>query len=202
MNKEILPFSARAINRIEDYTRLFHTRTYLHQKSAGYGNSDSNRIKIRELMYFCGYRDFEKFCLRRKEWDNLNREVPRVYLRAISAEPEMIFFTVRVDQEEYRKVLQVPRYPKAGIVRLMAGCYRDLKIPADTPEADAIIMMQKYSQKNKYQCCINYRDVITIWIEPDGEIQYTYYLPSFKLDKRYITFSTTNFMVGKVGIRG
>ena len=201
MDKEIPMLSARIINRVEDYEQHYHTRAYVRQKSDSFGTLDSNREKVQELMNTCGYKDFEKFCAHRQAWDALIGEVPLVYLDAIGVELEAIDLIVETDQEEYRKVLQIPRYPKAGTVRLMGGFYRDFKFPDNTPEADAILMLQEYSHENNLQCCINYRDILTIWIQPDGRITHAYYKPSFRLARRYVVFSTSKDMVGKVRIR-
>ncbi|MEO0128367.1 MAG: hypothetical protein ABIL44_11540 [candidate division WOR-3 bacterium] len=197
MYKEIPNFSARIINTIEDYKQFYHTRSYIVQKSDAYGYLENNREKVIELMNLCGYRKLEKFCSHRNMWNSLDRRIPRVYLETIGVDLEVLKFAVEVDRQEYESVLQLPRSPKAGTIRYMAGVYGSYKFPDNISETDAIIMLQAYSRENHFQCCINYRDVITIWIDPNGKISYTYYEPKIEIKKREVLISTGNQKVGR-----
>ncbi len=147
MNREIPMFSARIINRIEDYERFHHTRSYICQKSQIYGNLNADRQKVIELMNTCGYKHLTKFCKHRRNWDNLVDKIPRAYLETIGVDLEVLQFAVEVDKKEYEQVLKMPKSPKAGTIRIMAGVYSNYKFTDNIPEADAILMLQAYSRE-------------------------------------------------------
>lgn len=121
MYKEIPNFSARIINTIEDYVQFYHTSSYIAQKSDAYGYLENNREKVIELMSLCGYKKLEKFCCHRNMWNSLDRRIPRLYLETIGVNLKVLKFAVEVDKQEYESALKIPRSPKGGTIRYMAG---------------------------------------------------------------------------------
>ncbi|MEO0138186.1 MAG: hypothetical protein ABIL86_11740 [candidate division WOR-3 bacterium] len=130
-------------------------------------------------------------------WNSCDRRIPRVYLETIDMDLEVLKFVVEVGRQEYESILQLLRSPKAGTIGCMAGVYGSYKFPDNISETDAIVMIQAYSRENHFQCCINYRDVITIWIDPNGIISYAYYQPKIEIKKHEALISTSNQMVGR-----
>jgi hypothetical protein len=202
MSEKTIPFfSSRQSNRIEGYERFRQTRAYIRERSDGWKDLGSNVEQMREFMLACGYNDLEKFRKHRAEWDNLRREVPMAYLDAIGVDIETLKVRVELDREEYHSVLGISLYPRYGTIRYMGGVYGDYPFPEDTPEVDAILMLQEYSKVKKSQCCINYPYVKTIWIKLDGSVHTTYYDPTIRITKKFLMASRPGSRVGDTSLR-
>jgi len=198
MGKIIPWWSARKINEVGSYKRFLHTKAYIQQKSAEHKDSGRNNPTIQVLMEKCGYKKVEKFRAHRREWDNLERDIPLAYLRAIGVDLAVLKFTAKLDVEEYERALKSPLHPKCITVRWMAAVYSDFALPPETSETDAILFAQKFMREHKIElrCCIKYPDLKTIYIEPDGTVCTTYYRPSLRLTRTKAIFRTGGKDIG------
>jgi len=202
MSEKPIPFfSSKQSNRVEGYERFRHAREYIREKSDSWKDLGSNAEQMRELMLACGYNDLEKFRKHRLEWDNLERQVPIAYLDAVGVDLETLKLKVKLDHDEYQSVLGVPLYPRYGTIRYMGGVYGSFPFPDDAPEVDAVLMLQEYSRVNKRQCCINYPDVKSIWINPDGNVFTTYYEPAIRITKKFVIALGSGIGIGRTSLR-
>lgn len=187
---QIIPvFTAREINETTQYVRFFHTRAYLEQKSRLIPYSIAlHHEKIRTLMAACGYRKRrpEKFNAHRRQWDLLDRAIPRSYLSFIGADIDVMLFTAELDAQEYDYVVDMPLYPRYASVRLALGVYIRLELPEGITETDAVAFVRELAVHQSRRCCIGFRDIKTIWIEGTGEISYSYYRPQLRVTRSFV----------------
>lgn len=196
-NQSVIPFlSAREINSLDDFIRFRHTKSFISQKSSQVKDSRRQTPGLIELMKMCGYASFQKFREHRQEWDLLERKVPLVYLGAIGADIESIMHTVCIDQQEYDMAFKVPLFPRFAVVRLMAAVYQNIEFPAGADEDKAVNILKEYSREKGLRCCINYPDLKTIRIEPDGNVFYSYYRPAVEISGKWAIFISGGRNIG------
>ena len=194
-------FAPKEINRVSDYERFRNTKAFIRQQSLNIPDNQRITPALKSLLKRLGYSRFDKFRKNRMEWDNLQRWVPLAYLAAIGADIEIIDYLVRLDQQEYDKALMIPLFPEYAVVRLMAAVYSQQCLPPATPEFEAIEILKKYSGEHGLRCCIKFPDIKTIWIEPDGNVHYSFYRPSFRVTKSWAIFSQDGKDVAVSSIR-
>ena len=197
MSKEIPWLSASDINKIEDYDRFHNTKAYLKKKSGKLVYFKDQTDEIMELAEKCGYKKFNKFVEHRKEWHGLIRKIPLSYLEQIGAKLDVIDFTVEVDQEEFKKALELPFYPEYATVRMMPSVYQSIKLPADLTEEEAIEYLKDYSSKEERICWIKLKDIKTIWVYPNRNVNTSYYKPDYEIENDYLTPTLSGRKIGK-----
>lgn len=187
---QIIPrFLAPAVNETNHYTRFFHTKAYLAQKSRFVPYSIAfHEDRVLRVMESCGYRFRrpEKFSAHRRQWDRLDRPIPRAYLQAIGASVEVMEFTAELDAEEYEEALHRPLYPRYATMRVVPGVYTLVDLPEGIEEEEALHLMTDFAKRRARRCCIGFRDVKSIWIEPDGETTYVFYRPYLRLTRSHV----------------
>ena len=198
---EIELFSAKEINTVEDYECFYHTKSYIQQKSDLIKDDYKNNEAIENLMLQMGYKNWIKFREHRIEWDNLIRNIPLKYLKELDVDVDIIKLTIELDQQEYQDALQIPLYPKCAVIRYMAAVYGTFKFPRDTPENEAVVMIQDFQKKKRFRCCINFPTIKTIWLEPDGKISTSYYEPKIRYTKCWLMISENGKGIGKSYIK-
>ena len=82
---------------------------------------DTNIIK--NMMSALGYSNNSKFRTIKMEWDFLRRPIPFLYFDYIGIAKNVLELTLELDYKEYQQALEIPRYPRYAIVRLMAGIF-------------------------------------------------------------------------------
>ena len=198
MPEEIPQFSARKINKVEEYDRFHHTKAYLKKKSGKLTFFKDEKDKIWDLAEKSGYKKFNKFVEHRKEWHQMERKIPRGYLDAIDVKLKVLKFTLELDQEEYAKALEISLYPDYATVRISAVQYNSYKFPPDTSEEEAIEILKKYAKKEERRCFINYPDIKTIGFRPDGSVYKLYYKPDIDITNEYVIPTEGGERIGKV----
>lgn len=187
---QIIPrFLAPVVNESNQYTRFFHTKAYLAQKSRQVPYSIAlHEDRVLRVMASCGYlfRRPEKFSAHRRQWDRLDRPIPRAYLDAIGVDVKVMQFTAQLDAEEYEEVLQHPLYPRYATIRVVPGIFSLLDLPQGIDESEAVRLMIDFARRRGRRCCIGFRDIKSIWIEPDGETSYTFYRPYLRVTKSHV----------------
>lgn len=195
--KNIIYFlSAKEINNIENYNRFYHTKAYIKQKSEVFIDNRNYKEQTKSLMAASGYNDLVKFRKHRINWNNLERSIPLKYLEAIDADLNTLKFTVELDQQEYDRALEIKLFPKSAVIRIMAAVYSDLKFPENTPETEAIEIAKRFFEEKNLMGCINFPDIKTIWIEPNGVVKKTYYRPSIKITNTLLIPSNNGKGIG------
>jgi hypothetical protein len=187
---QIIPrFLAPTVNENNHYTRFFHTKSYFSQRSREVPYSIAlHEDRVIRVMASCGYlfRRPEKFSAHRRQWDRLDRPIPRAYLRAIGVSVEIMQFTAELDAEEYEEELERPLYPRYATIRVMPGIFSLLELPDGINEAEAVYLMIDFARHRGRRCCIGFRDIKTIWIEPNGETSYVFYHPVLRLTRSHV----------------
>lgn len=162
------------LERLSDYQRFFHTKTYIKSKSLFYADE-------KKLMDVCHYRDRSKFYFDQKQWDDLEKPVPTRYLREIGVDFKTLQFTVELDCEEYKKALDLPFFPKQGFVRYRSSSYAVFNFLEGTSEEQAIELLKELSTKEQVLSLINVRGLKTIFVQPDGLAFTKYYTPTVEI---------------------
>ena len=198
MGNRVFPFfSAMEINTLDDYERFYHTRSYIQNQSSKYRDpSLKQNPVVLDLMEKSGYRKLHKFRNHRKDWDNARGKAPLGYLNAIGVDLKILESCVEADKWEYDRALHIPLFPRFVVVRYMAGIYGDMELPENTSEYAAIEMVKDYSREHGKRCCINYPELKTVWIEPNGDVNYSYYRPSIRFTKDRAIFGSDGSGIG------
>lgn len=187
---QIIPrFLTPTVNENNHYTRFFHTKSYLSQKSREVPYSIAlHEDRVIRVMASCGYlfRRPEKFSAHRRQWDRLDRPIPMAYLRAIGASVEVMQFTAGLDAEDYEEKLQRPLFPRYATIRMMPGIFSLLELPEGIDESEALHLMTDFARRRNRRVCIGFRDIKTVWIEPSGETSYTFYHPYLRLTRSHV----------------
>ena len=169
---------------------------YIDQKSAQFLDDRTAVSSLKEMMKFCGYSKFNKFKNHRKEWDELHRDVPLSYFTYIGIKKAVLLFTLELDYEEYKKVLDIPLYPQFAVARVMAAVYQEKQFLETTPEAEAIEVLKVFSREKHKRCCINCPELKTIYVEPNGEVNIVYYPPAIKFTGKWALPNTNGNGIG------
>lgn len=188
-------FTPVKINSIKDYKRLRNTKAYIRHRSSGIESTE-------ELMKKSGYANLNKFKKHRKEFENLERNIPLAYLDAIGVNYATLKFCGELDQEEFDIARGIEDlHPQFAMVRLMTTIYSNIEFPEGTTEKQAIEYLINYSAETGKKCVINYRDFKTVTVDPEGRVKIVYHPPSFRITKSYLIPGETGNDIGKVEIR-
>lgn len=182
MSRVLPVFSAREVNRVEDYLRFFHTKAYLRQRSAAYPGAASDPA----LMAATGYKKAAKFARHRAEWDALRRPIPLGYLEAIGAGLDVLSVAAEADLAEFEAALTLPIYPRWGIERIIPSIYMNFALPSGTTEAQAIEIILDRSRRTQHECCVHIVGLKTIYANPAGEVSTIFYEPTLHVQGSFL----------------
>lgn len=146
------------------YERLRRCKDYLRAKSERcWSRSEHERIGAL-LGYNTSKGGFtDRFVARRREYDQLQRDVPLVYLEAIGADRAELFRGLAEDYRAYEEALFAPRFPKAAAVRVMPTVYIAEYFEFGTLERRAIqILAEKHPTR---VCMIQYGDFLLVTVQ-------------------------------------
>lgn len=152
------------------------------------------------LAELTGYKDLDKFKRHQDAWHGLERPIPRKYLDAIGANLDILRSALERDQVNFELMDALPRTPAHYTVRLLAAVYQMRFFDDAIPEAEAIRRIKAYSAETGFRCCINYPQLLTIYIEPDGSVSKTYYRPAMKVTDNWVAFERDGSRVGTMRI--
>ena len=186
MADKIYQSSITEINKVDQYERFFHSKAYLNKKLVRIKIIKNKRDQIKQLAEKSGYNHINNFVKHRKEWHQMNGDIPRKYLKAIGVKVKVLRFTVELDQTDYDMILQLPLYPEFGIIRMDSNNYRYYKFPPETTEKEAIDRLREYAQKINKQCFINFPHIKTIIFRTDGTVYKIYYNPDIDITSDYV----------------
>jgi hypothetical protein len=119
----------------------------------------------------CGYSHRAKFAMHKSEWDRLERPAPLKYFDVLGLDRRVLDFVLDIDLQEYKAVLELPRYPKFAVIPLTAAVYTDCRIPGKMEEKEPVEYVFDVAKEKKFQCCINYpqlmfRYVVWFFFQP------------------------------------
>ena len=198
MSKEIPQFSARNMNKIDDYERFYNTKAYLKKKSGNLTFFKDETDEIMELANKSGYTKFNKFVEHRKEWHKMKRKIPLKYLEAIGVKVDVLELTIELDQKEYEDILKIPRFPKFAVIRMHPTYYKNYNLPEGISEKKAIELMEEYALREEKRCFINYPNIKMIGFRPDGSHYEIFYKPDIEIDEEYVYPTQGGEKVGKI----
>lgn len=181
--------SNRTIRTIYEYERFYHTKAYLRSLSItgdDKGNVTERDINvIGSMMAGSGCRTFSEFLERKKEWDGLRRKIPLSFLRHIGCDMEVLHFTLDLDRREYEDALKLPFKPRYAFFLLIDSVFIREPLPKNISEEKAIEYCVYNTGDNHLYCCINYPQIKTIFIEPDGRAVTAYYPPEIEFTSKF-----------------
>jgi hypothetical protein len=201
MSKEIPFFSARQINAVEEYERFYHTKLYLQSlsplPSGGFKLTGKDRQLFDTMQKACGYAHYSKFVMHKNEWDRLERKMPLSYLHFLGVNRTTLDFVLDLDYGEYEEALTLPRHPRFATVRLTAAVYVSKPIPGNMLEEEAVEYLYDVVKEKGFQCCINYPELKTIFIDSKQGVNTVYYPPEIEFTKLYAVPRRDGRMIGK-----
>ena len=183
-------FSVPELNAFSQYERFFRTSAYI--RSASQRRAPDSPFRKKEKPAFCalrehlGYRKPEKFRMHRRQWEWLERPVPRRFLELIGASEEKLMRHLAADRALFDELLQLPLYPRVGIVRLMPTVYIPYRFQEETPENEAVELLAAYAREYRRNCAITYPELKTITIFPDGAVGTRFYPPRITWSRSWI----------------
>ncbi|MDH5657149.1 MAG: hypothetical protein OEZ34_14655 [Spirochaetia bacterium] len=183
---ESIPFVTQE-NHIEGdelYEKFYHTVSYISKKSLEF-DRNSTETDFQNLMELCGYNKKQKFQIHRKQWNLLERKVPRKYLEGIGIQMRTLDFTLELDKNEYKRMLEIPYNPTFVTVKIMPGIYQSLTLPDEITEEEAIEIMQIYAKDHNIRCFINLPEIKTVEIDQDGKVDIRYFEPKILEDQNW-----------------
>jgi len=183
--------SIHQLEKLSDYERFFHTKAYIKSKSNAFEDN-------KDLMRSCGYSNLRKFRFHRKAWDDLERPVPRKYLRAIGVNIDTLKFTIELDTEEYDKALQFPLSPAKALLRVMPAVFSTVQFPEGVTEEEAVCLLKGLSRKTGKYGFINYEKIKTTFAQPDGFVFTKFYKPLLRVTSDMVIASEDGSGLAKV----
>ena len=192
------PQTARDILRLEDYERFYHTKRYLQSLAPGDGDADSgmgtvsandapvpDAANLLRISMVSGCGSISEFLEKKKAWDTLQKKIPLDYLEYLEIDWSLVTHSLELDGEEYRTALKIPRYPKTVFIRLLEEVFISEPLPGGLSEKEALAFIQYNIGENHLYHCINYPELLTIFIEPDGRAVTAYYPPEIVFTRKY-----------------
>jgi hypothetical protein len=159
-------------NRVPRYQRFQKTIVYL-EKSA---KSVENLSQIISTIFPDEKWSYQPLI---EDLLHLRREVPYQFLSAIHASIEQIKALCIADNEEFERIKERrDLFPYRVIIRFIPAVYQSREFPYTMKERDAIQYILENLCEGRYRCAINYPELKTIYIEPNGEIETTFYPPT------------------------
>ncbi|MBD3168528.1 MAG: hypothetical protein GF307_03525 [candidate division Zixibacteria bacterium] len=192
---EIKPnFNKPADNITRGYEFCFNTRAYLNQKR------EACTLDDKTIAERSGYRNFSKFLRKRELWHAMKMAFPRKYLDVIGVDWDVLEYVVELDQEAFHEEMDKPRIPERFTVRYFAAFYGSRMIGECESEEQAIERVKAFSKDSNFRCCINYPQLKTVFIEPDGSIWANLYKPVMKITNDRVYFGDTGEGIGTVRV--
>lgn len=196
-------------NQVEDYRFGKHIMAYLDQKVEPWGKvgavlfkdqREAVKDRRKALMLASGYANPNKFKAHQIDWHELSRPVPKKYLDAIGIDRKTLELMVELDHEEFERALALPRYPKGITIRLMPAVYSYRELPPGTTEAEALEAMRKTVMSTGLRSCINYPELLTIYVEKEGNCVINRE-PKITETATMISFGRAGHRVGMTSVR-
>jgi hypothetical protein len=189
-------FSARTLNDVGSYVRFFHLRSYMQKRS----HTVTGKGPTLDLMATCGYKKSAKFARHRADWDDLARPVPIAYLKAIGADLAVVETAAEADLAEFHRVLRLPLIATYAIERMMPTVYGTIRLPPETPEAEALIILTKFSRGTGHECCIRFPGLKAVFVKPTGEVFPILFPPIYRRTAKFLIPAPNDMALGDCSI--
>jgi hypothetical protein len=158
-----------------------------------------------EIMETLGYKDKPKLLRRISQWLNLEGKIPLKFLSAIGITKDDLLWFLEFDKTDFYEALKNANRPKDFRYKIMPCVYAKEDFPIGTPEEAAIEYVRAFMKNQpeyiqKHGASIIYPDLKSIYIEHDGSVRVTYYVPEVVFKQGYVIFKT-QIMQGTVNLR-
>ena len=150
------------------------------------------------LVTATGYADLEKFRRHQDAWHALERPIPRRYLAAIGVDVEILRGALERDQINFQIVKAMPRTTIAYVIRYAPTVYRMRFFNEPIPEEEAMRRVKAVAAELGFSCRIDYYQIMTVYVEPDGNISQRYYQPVIKVTDNWVAIERDS-RVGTTG---
>lgn len=125
---------------------FIHTSKYIKQKSMQYCDySLTNRPRQHALMHDVGYRSPEKFVRHRKLWDQMKKDIPLAYLKAIGVSMQELLKLAKQDYVNYLYCLtQELKADQFKVIRGLMAVATEIIPEPYRQEKDAVEYVRQY----------------------------------------------------------
>jgi hypothetical protein len=185
-----LCFNKPPDNDTRGYEFCFNTKAYLNQRRRACELDDAT------IAERTGYRNFNKFLRKRELWHAMKMPFPRSYLNVIGVDWKVLEYIVELDQDAFYSEFEKPQLPVRFTVRYFAALYGSRELGDCESEEEAIAIVKEFSRESGFRCCINYPQLKTIFIEPDGSINTILYKPTIIITRDHVSFGETGEGIG------
>lgn len=147
-----------------------------------------------------GYGNLNKFRIHRVQFDQMLRNVPLDYLRAIGAERDQLKVCLARDMEafiEYRETGRV--ITRSATIMLASFLYRKLPFPENCPEEEGVELARCHSLETGQSLFINYPGFKIIWVYQGGRVVTTYRPPAYRFTQAHLSIGNKGFYGNKQG---
>jgi len=141
---------------------------------------------VTELAEQIGYRKIQKFKKHMEEWNRMERKIPLKYLEIIGVERKTLDYTLELDWEEFEKAKMGPFFPKKAILRLHPAYYGSIEFPDGTDLEEAIEQLKIVCIEKKIRGFIEFWQVKTIGIRPDGSAYEAFNKPRVRFSEKFL----------------
>ena len=170
-----------------------HHRTYLRRCV------ERCSLSLPELAESCGYKKTQKFDRRRRRWNEGKGPIPLSYLKTVGVDMDLLRDCIGLDQAEHEVALLKPRSARSFVSRVAAGIYVRVNLPETVAEQEAIECMREHAMGTGFSCLMNYPNLLTIVVTPDGRVIRQSLAPEIRIDGGSVSFGSRN-AVGVVGV--
>ena len=154
----------------------------------------------KDIAATIGYGDFGKFRRHQDAWHALERPIPRRYLAAIGADVDILRGALERDLVNFQMEEAMPRSPVAYTVRIAPTVYQTRFFEGSIPEEEAMRRVKAIAAESGFSCRIDYYQIMTVGIEPDGKVSKTYYRPTMKVTNNWVAFKHDSSRVETMSI--
>jgi hypothetical protein len=167
-------------------------------------HKETSPVDVAGMMGSLGYKNRAKFLRRLEEWQELWGKIPLKFLEMLCIPKEDLHTVLEFDKQDYFEAVKHCKMPQYFQYRVMPAVYPVKKLPDGATEEQAaayavgfLRSQPGYIQQNG--AWINYGGLRTLWINTDGTIKSSLYVPAILFEDNSITFKTQT-MAGSVRI--
>lgn len=178
------------------YERFYFTKSLLHSKYHDFIVSlDSKEILTKfDLLLKAqkiSEKEFVKLLWRIEKWNNLEANIPLIYLDFIGLKTITIETTVKQDMIAFQKALEREHTPQCFFANTSSGLQR-IPLPVDYNIKRAIEAAINWDPCQEVMAkYIKIKDLKTIYIQPDGTYYTVTYPPAINIRKGLLIPSQT-----------
>ncbi|MBN2618043.1 MAG: hypothetical protein JXR64_06990 [Spirochaetales bacterium] len=175
------------------YSKYFYTSSYLKHMYSKVLLDLNGEEGIAAALGYNFNNPQKRFQFRKtvQKMNNLDADIPLLYLELIKADKEIIKMCLEEDLLAYKRELTNPRFPKFSSFRYMACVYGSLTFPDGTTENQAIDLCIEHLNIKPFTHIINYQNFLWIFISKDG-VSRVYFEPQIRFTSKTMVVKYKN----------